>query len=449
MQGAGLNKLRTTLEILAGFRAICVDGVGGFAYIPGGSQSAWGDWASLFVLVVLPKERRSDVHRLAWRFGMRRRLIGLVLATAVVAGFSPTQATEQRKTGTLSAHPGIVSVTDSKGNPIALRDSAAGTTNPSAVRQPVQEVQRGQTWWPYASSLPPYTGVMKRAEAMSETEIQVNGVALLDTRDVEATLRLIPQPLRLAEGSQLAQSDGFYLVKIGGFTRTQEQLDALTRAGATLGEYLNINTYVAKIPTGSVAAVKALPFVTYVGDYQPAYKISPRIGLDDIPLDEAVDTVTGEPKPWLFEVVLHKGVYVTDVLNDMARLGIFPETSDIVSNDALTVVLVRTAPDAVPALSLIPGVKWIAEKAYPHLLASATNPATIPMVLQNNGVYTTNSATGWKLWNAGIDGRATSQIVTMMDSGLKAAPDLVCNRVLVPTRVAGVDGPDNFGLVPR
>jgi hypothetical protein len=36
------------------------------------------------------------------------------------------------------------------------------------------------------------------------------------------------------------------------------------------------------------------------------------------------------------------------------------------------------------------------------------------MVLQNNGVYTTNTAIGWKLWNAGIDG--TGQIVTMMDS---------------------------------
>jgi hypothetical protein len=38
------------------------------------------------------------------------------------------------------------------------------------------------------------------------------------------------------------------------------------------------------------------------------------------------------------------------------------------------------------------------------------------MVLQNNGAYTTTTGTGWKLWNAGVDG--TGQIVTMMDSGL-------------------------------
>jgi hypothetical protein len=89
----------------------------------------------------------------------------------------------------------------------------------------------------------------------------------------------------------------------------------------------------------------------------------------------------------------------------------------------------------VPALALIPGVKWIAEKTYAKLDASVTNPATIPMVLQNNGVYTTTTATGWKLWNAGIDG--TGQIVTMMDSGLNTkmehfSQDVLNNGVVGP-----------------
>ena len=91
-------------------------------------------------------------------------------------------------------------------------------------------------------------------------------------------------------------------------------------------------------------------------------------------------------------------------------------------------------------------MKWIAEKAYPHLLASATNPATIPMVLQNNGVYTTNKALGWKLWNAGIDGSVTNQIVTMMDSGLNTkmfhfSQDTVNNGTVGPAhrKVVGYD----------
>jgi hypothetical protein len=42
------------------------------------------------------------------------------------------------------------------------------------------------------------------------------------------------------------------------------------------------------------------------------------------------------------------------------------------------------------------------------------------MQLQNNGVFITNTATGWKLFNPGIDGNlsGTAQIVTIMDSGL-------------------------------
>ena len=356
--------------------------------------------------------------RLSPRYAPKGDWLRLAAALAVFVGGTVALAAEDPPAGAQSTHPGVSSVTDENGNPIPLRENAAGSVNPASVRRPVQGVQRGQGWWPYASALPPYNAVIKRPEAMTENEIQVNGVALLDLSDIDATLNLIPKELKLAEGAQLTQTEGFYLVKIGGVTRTQAQVDALTQAGAVLGEYLNINTYVAKIPSGALAAVRALPFVSFVGDYQPAYKISPRIGLENIPVDEAIDVSTGEPKPWLFEVVLHKGAYVVGVLADMARIGIFPQDDDVVSNEALTVVLVRTVPDAVPALSQIPGVKWIAEKAYPHLLASATNPAVIPMVLQNNGAYTTNTALGWKLWNAGIDGGATSQIVTMMDSGL-------------------------------
>jgi hypothetical protein len=214
----------------------------------------------------------------------------------------------------------------------------------------------------------------------------------------------------------MAEAEGFYIVKIEGFSRTQAQIDALTQAGAVLGDYLNVNSYIAKIPSASYAAVKALPFVTFVGDYEPIYKISPRIGLEEIPVNEAYDATTGAALPWVFEVVLHKGVYVNDVLDRLAQLQIFPQDDDIISNDALTFLLVRTVPDAVPAIAKIPGVKFIFEKAYAKLDASSSNPATMPMVLQNNGVYTQSTVTGWKLWNAGIDG--TGQIVTMMDSGL-------------------------------
>ena len=349
---------------------------------------------------------------------MRKGLFRLSVALAVFASCTLVPAAEERRNkaqDAQTAHPKIAAVTDANGNPVPLRANAADA-NPSSLHLEVQGIHRGQAWWPYGTSQPPYNAVEKRAEAMTANEIKVNGVALLDVRDVEATLRLVPRDLKLAAGAQLARQDGFFLVKIEGFSRTQEQLDALTKAGAVLGEYLNINTYIAKIPSRSVAAVRALPFVTFVGDYHPAYKISPRIGLEEIPENEAVDAASGKMKPWVFEVVLHKGADLNQALDGFRQMGIYPVQRDIVSNDELTVVYVEVTPETVLSIAQLPEVKWIAEKTYPRLLASATNPATIPMVLQNNGAYITNKALGWKLWNAGING--TGQVVAMMDTGL-------------------------------
>lgn len=376
---------------------------------------------------------------------MRRGLNGVLIAAIVLTVGARVLAADPPAKRTPVGTPvseEVVGVTDGQGNPIQLKAHVATPSVASSTG--IQVVKRGRAWWPYAETPASYASAGKRVESMTEDEIFVNGTTLLNIRDPQASLQGVPKALVLEAGSQLAGRDGFYLVKIEGFFRTQEQIDALTHAGAVLGEYLNINTYIAKIPSASYAAVRALPFVSFVGDYEPAYKISPRIGLEDIPVDEAIDAVTGQPNPWAFEITLHNGVYLNDVLNDLARLQIFPDEADIVSNDALTFLRLRTVPDAVPALAMIPGVKWIAEKSYPKLDASAVNPATIPMVLQNNGAYTTNTAIGWKLWNAGIDG--TGQIVTVMDSGLNTkmehfSQNSVANGTVGPThrKVLGYD----------
>ena len=379
---------------------------------------------------------------------MRRWINGILILTVVPTMGTLVLAADPPAKRTPAGGPqseGVVEVTDGQGNPVDVKSFAATPNGPGvAPSSEIQVVKRGRAWWPYATALAPSPSVGKRVESLTEDEIMVNGAATLNIRDLGRSHVNLPKELLIEAGSQLANREGFYLVKIKGFTRTQAQIDALTHAGAVLGEYLNVNTYIAKIPASSYAAVKALSFVSFVGDYEPAYKISPRIGLEDIPVDEAFDAVTGEAKPWAFEIVLHRGVYVNDVLSELGRLNIFPGDDDIVSNDAMTFLRLRTVPDAVPALAMIPGVKWIAEKPYPKLDASATNPATIPMVLQNNGAYTTNTAIGWKLWNAGIDG--TGQVVTVMDSGLNTkmehfSQDVFNNGTLGPThrKVVGYD----------
>ncbi len=378
---------------------------------------------------------------------MRNASGGTLLLASLLAWGIPALAedpADQRPPGASSNTRGIKSVTDGQGNPVDLGAPAVPKTASALTKRPAS-VQRGQAWWPFATAMPPYTAGGKRVEALTEDEIVVNATATISTRDEAKSLERAPKELLIRPGAQAAAHEGFYLVKIKGFSRTQEQIDELTQAGAVLGEYLNVNTYVAKIPAPDLGRVKSLSFVSSVGDYHPAYKISPRIGLEEIPESEAVDEA-GLPKPWVFEVTLHKGVYVNDVLNALAALRVFPEDSDVVSNEALTVILVHAMPELVTDIAQIPGVKFIAEKAYPKLLASSTNPAAVPLALQNNGVYTTNGAVGWKLWNAGIDGSATGQIVTMMDSGLNTkmehfSQDITANGTLGPAhrKVVGYD----------
>ncbi|MBZ5641116.1 MAG: hypothetical protein LAO51_20445, partial [Acidobacteriia bacterium] len=355
---------------------------------------------------------------------MRRSLLGVLIITALFATAAVVFAAgpPPDQTSSSGTSQKVKAFTDGEGNPVGREDIAgpksSGPRSTAVMHRP--EVRRGQAWWPYRTALPPYTLVGKRAEAMTEDEIQIDGVAMFNAKAPNAALERMPADLLLDAGSQLGREEGFYLVKIKGFTRNQAQVDALEAAGAVLGEYVNTNTYVAKIPTGAYAAVKALPFVTFVGDFHPAYKISPRIGLEQIPVDEVYDSVTGAMRPWAFELTLHKGADVQEVLSGLGLLGIYPQPERIVSNPELTVIEVEAAPESVPDLARIPGVKLIAEKTYPQLLASSSSPTAIPMILQNNGVFTTNTLTGWQLWNEGLDGSksGSAQIITMMDTGL-------------------------------
>ena len=352
-----------------------------------------------------------------------RLLVTVVTVTSFGVGFAGEKASSQNLADeTQTGKQGVSSVTDAQGNPIDLRSSAVpeATSRKTTGGTFGPVMQRGQAWWPYATALVPYSNVNRAVESLTEDEILINGVATINVKNAQGTLSRMPKDLVLQSGDQLRDVAGYYLVKLRGVSRTQADVDALQNAGAVLGEYMNVNTYVARIPGSALSAVQSLPIVSWVGDYEPAYKISPRIGLEWVPQREAIDAATGHEQPWLFEITLHRGAPSNEVLDRLAGLSIFPGREDVVETPEMTVVYARSAPEFIPMIAQIPGVKFIAEHVYPQLMASSTNPTVNPMILQNNGVWTTNTSLGWKLWNAGIDGNAsgTAQIVTLMDTGL-------------------------------
>ena len=124
---------------------------------------------------------------------MRRGLSGFALialaffaTTCVLAADAPPRPTGPADPPSSSG--AVTAVTDAAGNPVSPASVAAAPRHgvePESEKGRA-EVQRGRAWWPYATALPPYTAVDKRAEAMTEDEILVNGVAALDVRNPEA-----------------------------------------------------------------------------------------------------------------------------------------------------------------------------------------------------------------------------------------------------------------------
>ncbi len=374
------------------------------------------------------------------RSGLTARIVVFLFAaaglaaTAARAADAPPVTKPEGVPATLERPAAIAGATDERGIPVSRGVPAGPANSPAGVAKgfPVtRKIQRGQAFWPYETR-PPYNAVDQRVEFLGEDEIQVNGVVTLNARAPQAVLQVIPADLRLDPNLQPSQAEGFYLVKIAGFTRTQKEVDALTGAGAVLGEFINVNTYIAKIPSEALGRVRALSCVTAVLDYQPAFKLGPRIGLEAIPESVALDPGTGRLRPWAFQLVLHKGADVEETLRRLAAAGVFASADQVVGNDEIKVVTVEAWPEQLIAMAHVPGIKWISELGFAEPHASATNPTVIPMLLQNNGAYTTSTGAGWKLWNAGIDGNrsGTAQVVTVMDSGLTTTSELFAHDTL-------------------
>ena len=113
--------------------------------------------------------------------------------------------------------------------------------------------------------------------------IALNGY-ILDTTNPEATFRQLPADLRqtdltdgLARGVQPA--GGLYLVQFAGPIQDSWP-EILKQAGAEIISYMPSNAYVVRASPGIAAALPLLKqnsFVQFVGDYEPAYRLSPEL----------------------------------------------------------------------------------------------------------------------------------------------------------------------------
>ncbi|MBD3368604.1 MAG: S8 family serine peptidase [Candidatus Eisenbacteria bacterium] len=187
----------------------------------------------------------------------------------------------------------------------------------------------------------------------------------------------------------------YYLVQLDG-PPTDARKSAVATAGAELIAYLPDNTYIARIDGGDVPAVESHGSVSWVGQYHPAYKMSPLIGTHEFK----------DPRR-AADSFLTLMVRVFDDIDGTAKL-IEAEGASIVEtvDDGFQkLIVVRAAESIVPALARIRNVWWIEEKPEFYLMNDTTK-----WVVQSNATNQT------PVWDKGLHGEG--EIVAVMDSGI-------------------------------
>ncbi len=119
-------------------------------------------------------------------------------------------------------------------------------------------------------------------------------------------------PTALAIGKSDASKSDYILVQ-SDKPMTQDQLARLARAGAKVQEYVSDNTYLCGFKGKSLAKVRNLPFVTWAGVYDRAFKIPPSLrpqvaGAPTVTIGGPAAATRTSRSPHMIDIVLHHDV---------------------------------------------------------------------------------------------------------------------------------------------
>lgn len=179
----------------------------------------------------------------------------------------------------------------------------------------------------------------------------------------------------------------YAVLQVSGPVRP-EWRDTLTRLGVRLDDYLPDFGYVARIEPSQWEAVRGLPFVRYLGAFEPAFRVS-----------RAVDTQ--RDTPLTVNIVVHEGESLDSVAKAVDSLG--GRTLALGSHD----LQASLAADHLPTLAASAAVRWIGE----------AQPIG-PLNFQESWRIQSGIANSRPIWERGLLGQG--QIIALADSGLDA-----------------------------
>lgn len=188
----------------------------------------------------------------------------------------------------------------------------------------------------------------------------------------------------------------YYIVQFNGPVEPA-WIECLDRLGVDVLGYLPEQAHIARMAPETVAQVRALPPVRWVGVYYPAYKLDPLL----------VPAAAGEQADTSIEVIIiaHPDENLARLRQSLAAQGaIIVESADWPTGPAVRATL---APALLAALTLDPAIAWIELSIAPMVHnAEARRIMAVDSVWQNYGYY------------------GEGQIVAISDTGLSVQDQL-------------------------
>ncbi len=221
----------------------------------------------------------------------------------------------------------------------------------------------------------------------------INGY-VFDVRDGD---RVVPAALRAAPQG----GTEYVVVHFAGPIKT-EWTAAVAAAGGTVLDYVPFFSYIVRADAEARAAVSALPFVIWVGEYHPAYKIHPALVAAQGPVAVRVVTFSREAADPVLSLLSRRGD---------GFVGPASESTGILRVSRLAdhaVLQARVDASEIPAMAGLPGVEYIE----PLRPVRPWN-ANMQWIVQTN---VSSPSPSRRVWDMGIHGEG--QVIAIADTGV-------------------------------
>ncbi|MBA7617683.1 hypothetical protein ES703_24999 [subsurface metagenome] len=236
------------------------------------------------------------------------------------------------------------------------------------------------------------------------------GAPLIKLRAVEFDPKeetpTIPAPMMMTVAEIETVDRNYWIVQFVGPMKP-EWGNEIRSAGGKMHSYIPDNSFMVEMPPQVKATVEQLPFVSWIGLYEPAYKISPLLmgrrkkasPSELSTLSLAADTFKPNPEGNL-NVLLHKPEDLARVTEEIERLG------GEVIDSGKDVLRVSFDLSNVEKLVKMAEVKWV-------------EPFGVPQLFNDIAAGIMNVQPVWS--DFGLDGKG--QIVAVADTGLDTGVD--------------------------